>query len=111
MLFLVLCAWASRARCHGMAVLGDNVAALQCVVSLKGRGALNSLSWEIAWRRIRRSWRYAVGHVRAEENDIVDALSRTPAPEGSERRARPEGVCTHTRVRPALTQTTWETIL
>ena len=109
-LFISLLAWASTARANGLALLGDNVAALQCATTLAGRGPLNSLSREIAWRRIRHSWRYAVGHVRAEENEIADALSRTAAPEGSERRARPAGVEGLHRVSPELTPDTWITL-
>ena len=110
-LFAALQCWAADARATGLALLGDNVAALQCAVSLKGKGVLNTLSREIAWRRIRHSWRYAVGHVRAEENLVADALSRTAAPAGSERRDRPQGVAQLPRVRPSLADKTWETLL
>ena len=109
-LFLALSSWASSSRSHGLAVLGDNVAALQCAISLRGRGPLNTLSREISWRRLRHAWWYAVGHVRAEDNDVADALSRTTAPEGSERRSRPAGVRDLKRVRPGLDSTSWETL-
>ena len=110
-LFLALSSWASSARSHGLAVLGDNVAALQCAISLKGRGPLNTLSREISWRRLRHSWWYAVGHARAEDNDVADALSRTAAPEGAERRSRPAGGRDLKRVRPGLARAAWETLL
>ena len=110
-LFFALTSWAASSRSHGVAILGDNIAALQCAISLKGRGALNTLSREIAWRRLRHSWWYAVGHVRAEDNELADALSRTAAPDGSEQRLRPAGVSELVQVRPALTATTLETIL
>ena len=80
-------------------------------MSLKGRGALNAISRELGWRRIQQGWWYSVGHIRAEENDIADVLSRTSAPHGSERRARPEGVETLPRLRPRMTSADWETIL
>ena len=111
MLFLVLDAWADRARRHGLAILGDNVAALQCAVSLRGRGPLNAISREISWRRLRRNWWYSVGHIPSEDNVFADALSRTAAPDGAERKDRPPGVEELHRVRPALTRASWETLL
>ena len=111
MLFLALDAWADRARLHGLAILGDNIAALQCAVSLRGRGPLNTISREIAWRRLRRNWWYSVGHVPSEDNAIADALSRTAAPDGAERKDRPAGVQDLQRVIPTITRTSWETLL
>ena len=110
-LFLVLLSWGAAARTHGLAILGDNIAALQCAISLRGRGALNDLSREIAWRRVRFAWHYAVGHVPSEDNLLADALSRTAAPAGSEQRDRPDGLESLPRVVPDLTPDLWETLL
>ena len=110
-LFLVLQTWAAAAREHGIAILGDNIAALQSAISLRGRGTLNDLSREISWRRVRFAWQYAVGHVPSEDNSIADALSRTAAPPGSERRARPEGVESLPRASPEIAPNTWEALI
>ena len=110
-LFLVLQTWAAAAREHGLAILGDNIAALQSAISLRGRGTLNDLSREISCRRVRFAWHYAVGHVPAEDNAIADALSRTAAPAGSEHRERPDGVECLPRAAPELSPDSWETLI
>ena len=62
-----------------MAILGDNLAALEAALHLKGRNALSKIGRELAWRRARAGWRYVVGHPPAERNLIADALSRLAA--------------------------------
>ena len=88
-LLLVLMVWADRFSRSGFAVLGDNVSSLSCAVSLKGKGPLSKISREIAWRTVRRHWRYSVAHVPSESNEVADALSRLAAPSGSEQRSFP----------------------
>ena len=88
-LYLVLRVWGDAFARQGLAILGDNVSSLGCVVNLKGRAALANISREIAWRRIRRSWRYMVAHVPSEHNGLAYALSRLAAPSGSEKREFP----------------------
>ena len=82
-LYLVLLMWAERFRQKGFEVLGDNTAALSNSLSFKGRGGMARISKEIAWRKVRFAWRFAVGHLPSEANTLADALSRTSAPEGS----------------------------
>ena len=79
-LYLVLLSYASEFVAQGFGIVGDNIAALQCAVSLKGRKDLSAISREIAWRRVRLRWRYAVAHVPSEENFVADSLSRLCAP-------------------------------
>jgi len=71
--------------CHeALQVVGDNVGALNNALSLKGSGPMLAISRELAWRRARRQWRYVVGHIATESNDVPDKLSRhfdpRPAP-------------------------------
>jgi len=99
-LYLVLRVWADRFAQTGFAILGDNVASLGFAVNLKGRKSHSQISREIAWRRVRRSWRYAVAHVPSEQNHLADALSRTCAPAGSDHQCFPtEALSAATRQR------------
>ena len=84
-------------------MLGDSTAALQVAISLKSAKSLNTISREIAWRRVRHAWHYAVGHLPAELNVAADALSRVFANNVAEKKVRPrlcEGAST--RWRPTL---------
>ena len=110
-LLLVLTTWGDSARESGMALFGDNIAALQCAVTLKGKRALTAVSRELGWRRIRHGGWYAVGHIPAEGNVLADALSRTSAPEGSERKTKPDWLQQLPRVTPAKLPIEWETLL
>ena len=89
--------------------MGDNVASLACAVSFKGKGALCQISREIAWRKVRRAWRYIVAHVPSEENTTADALSRTAAPTATtEQRSFPAAALKGaTRVEPAHLDMWW----
>jgi len=80
---LALDLWADRFRASGVALLGDNLAALNGAISLKGKSELNRITRELAWRKVRRGWHYACGHLPSEHNEIADALSRLTAPEGN----------------------------
>ena len=83
MVLLALDLWADRFRATRVAVLGDNLAALNGAISLKGKSELNRITRELAWRKVRRGWRYACGHLPSEHNEIADSLSRLMAPEGN----------------------------
>ena len=72
--------WGDRFRSQGLALLGDNLAALNGALSLKGKAGLSRITRELAWRKVRRGWRYACGHLPAERNTLADALSRVSAP-------------------------------
>ena len=94
-LYIVLLLYATKFRDRGLAIVGDNVASLQSAISLKGRRDLSKITREIAWRRVRYGWRFAVGHIPSENNNIADCLSRLSAP-GSEKRSLP-AVLRHVR--------------
>ena len=66
----------------GVALLGDNLSALNGALSLKGT-RLSRITRELAWRKVRRGWRYACGHLLAERNELADAFSRLSAPAGN----------------------------
>ena len=61
-------------------VLGDNTAALQEVIALKGHRQLNRLSRELAVLRARHNWNVVVAHLPSESNTSADACSRVYAP-------------------------------
>jgi hypothetical protein len=82
-ILLALELWASRFRSAGLAVLGDNLAALGGALGLKGANELNRITREIAWRKVRGGWHYACGHLPSELNEVADSLSRTMAPRGN----------------------------
>jgi len=63
---------------------------LSSTLSFKGKSALTQITKELAWRKVRRGWRYAAGHLPREMNTLADSLSRVTAPEGSERRSFPK---------------------
>ena len=81
-LLLCLLTWSDWFVHSSVAILGDNIGALNLALSLKGRGHLLAISREIAWRRARRKWLFEVGHLPSENNTIADALSRVNDPTG-----------------------------
>jgi len=81
---LALCEWGDSFRAEVLTVAGDNVPALEGALNLRGKGLLNHITREIAWRRARRRWEYAVSHLPAEHNMTADALSRLAAPDRAE---------------------------
>ena len=95
---LALEVWADRYRDVGVAILGDNLAAISGALALKGRADLSLVTREIAWRKVRRRWFYACGHLPAEFNDVADALSRLSAPEGNNKKFPPELASSRARV-------------
>ena len=95
-LLLCLILWAESSKC--LAVLGDNTAALQSALALKGAGPLLAIARELAWRKARRQWCFEVGHLASEANVLADALSRLAMPEPA---AFPEKGLAHARRRSA----------
>ena len=75
-LLLALMVWANDFKQSQLAVLGDNTGALTNALQLKGKGILAAVAREVAWRRERFNWAFAVGHVPSELNIVPDALSR-----------------------------------
>ena len=90
-ILLSLDLWEERFRAEGLAILGDNMEVLSGAISLKGRAELAKITGEIAWRKVRKGWRFACGHLPAEHNDTADCLSRLSAPEGN-RKAFPHAL-------------------
>jgi len=106
-LLLCLVAWAAEHRAAGLALLGDNVAALSAALNLKGRKGLTKINREISWRKCHGSWRYAAGHLPSEQNVWADALSRTMAPEGSDHKQIPEALLQTPRREPPVLDDLW----
>ena len=61
-------------------VLGDNTAALQDTLDMRGKGAHASLSLALAVLRCSRTLRIAVAHLPSEAKLLADALSRQAEP-------------------------------
>ena len=76
MLLICLEIWGDDFKQEELAVVGDNTGSLQNALDLKGSGAMAAVAREIAWRKERRGWAFAVGHIPSERNTIPDALSR-----------------------------------
>ena len=75
-LLLALMLWGGNFKNHQLAVVGDNTGALINALQLKGKGILAAVAREVAWRKERFGWSFAVGHVPSELNIVADALSR-----------------------------------
>jgi len=99
-LLVSLLTWGSECAAEGVAILGDNTGALANSLSFKGKGAQAQISRELAWRKVRHGWRFAVGHLPSEGNVLADCLSRTGAPDGSERREFPAALLSAARRAP-----------
>ena len=65
---------------HNLLLCGDNVASLQLALSHKGQGSIAVVARELAWRKARNLWQYAVAHLPAEANKLADRLSRLADP-------------------------------
>ena len=81
MVLLVLVRWGCHFVHEEVAILGDNTAALQSLLNLKGKGAMMAIAREVAWRRARERWAFVVGHLPSEHNVVADALSRRYGPD------------------------------
>ena len=64
----------------GLLFCGDNLASLNLAVSNKSRGLLGHVGRELAWRRAKFDWKFAVAHLPSESNKLVDRLSRLADP-------------------------------
>ena len=73
--------WGDRSTVSPVLIVGDNTAALQNTLDLKGKDALLSIARDVAWRKARYNWQYEVGHLPSEFNAAPDALSRQSGPE------------------------------
>ena len=61
-------------------ILGDNTAALEEALTLKGKAAHQPLAQALAVIRGRQNIELIVAHLPSEENTAADALSRLAAP-------------------------------
>ena len=77
---LALIVWGDTYTEECITVLGDSTSALQDALNLSGRREMIAVAREVAWRQIRGSWKFKVGHLPAEYNLVSDALSRRYAP-------------------------------
>ena len=75
-----LMVWGHHCADAPMLIIGDNTAALQNTLELKGKDALLSIAREVAWRKARFNWRFDVAHLPSEYNNAPDALSRQFGP-------------------------------
>ena len=78
---LALCQWSRSFTTTALAILNDNVSALQSALDMKGKGPLVMVAREIAWRRANYGWAYEVAHLPSEQNALADDLSRLHAPD------------------------------
>lgn len=79
MLLLALMAWAEPQAGLAMRVRGDNVGALTCALRLRGRGQINAVAIELAWRKAIYGWCIVPSHLPSEHNELADALSKLAA--------------------------------
>jgi len=93
-ILLTLIIFATRFRDTGLAILSDNIAAVNGAITLKGKNNLTIVTRELAWRKVRYGWRFAAAHLPAEMNTLADALSRLSAPSGSDRKCFPQALAT-----------------
>ena len=82
-LLLCLIIWGDLAVDSSLTLRGDNIAALQDAVALKGRGLMNAVARELTWRKALFGWQFNVEHIPSELNCVADALSRLYADEAS----------------------------
>ena len=76
---LALIQWASSYQ--RLTLYGDNTGSLQMALDGKGKGVCNELLRELAWRKARFRWDFAVAHLPSESNEIADTLSRLYMPQ------------------------------
>ena len=82
-LLLALIQWGGCFVQESITILGDNTAALQNALDLKGKGLMLAVARELAWRKARHRWAFIVAHLPGEHNRTADALSRLAAPDPS----------------------------
>ena len=106
-LILAVDLWADpRSPCP---FLGDNTAALQEAVGLRGKGQLALPAQVLAVLRCRRSLEIPVAHLANEANTLADALSRLEAPEGN-RKAFPAVLANVKRRIPCELSCIWKMV-
>ena len=103
-LLLGLILWARPSE--PLAVLGDNTAALQEAIEVKGRRQLFHVSRELAVRRARHHWLLEVGHLPSEANTAADACSRIFAP-NDEKKMNPFANSTVRRIKAPRLARCW----
>ena len=72
-------------------VLGDNLAALQDTLALKGKGPQEKVARAMAVLRCSRTLHIAVAHLATEANELADSLSRQAEPGNRKPWPFPEG--------------------
>ena len=82
-LLLVLVKWAITDV--NVAVLGDNIGALQRALDTKCHGNMGMIARELSWRKAKFCWHFSVGHLPSESNRLADVLSRLYAPTSSKK--------------------------
>ena len=73
---LALNHWGSRFVSAHCTVIGDNTGSLQNVLDQSGSRLQLAVAKELAWRRARRQWQFAVAHLPSEANVLPVTLSR-----------------------------------
>ena len=101
-LYLAVLLWAKSSG--ATLLLGDNTAALQECLALKGRGTLLTVARELAVVRARRHCWLCVAHLLSEAHTTADTLSRLDAPAG-QRKLKPGELARVRRVvSPSITE-------
>ena len=78
-LLLPLMVWGHLSVDETMVLQGDNTAALNDAIAMKGTGSMNHIARELAWRRIAQRWNFEVSHLPSELSTLADDLSRLAA--------------------------------
>ena len=103
-ILLALMQWGYKHRVSGLAILGDNTAALDAALGTKGRKDLATIGRKISWRRARLGWHYCVGHLPSEANSWADRLSRIFS---DEKICIPQELAKATLLKPPETHNLW----
>ena len=77
-LALAACRWCPMY--DHLLICGDNTASLNLALQGKSKGLNSFIGRELAWRKARFDWRFAVAHLPAEANVLADRLSRLSDP-------------------------------
>ena len=85
-------------------VMGDALGQLNASAALRGKGPIQAVSREIAWRRAALGWRLLFQHRPSELNGLCDALSRIHAPEAL---ALPAELSSAQKIRPPADHEVW----
>ena len=79
-LLLLMITFSDVLSTSGAIIKGDNLSSLNEALRLKSTTAcMNTVSREIAWRKVVHRWQFELHHLPAEMNDEADALSRLKA--------------------------------